>query len=185
VNGKTFQQDNINATDGHYWNVEQLQTWSWANCVDFQEDETAVLEAIGYCLYQPSAPTVTHSALKTEDGFYQNTPLDSVYRNSNSVTESQNWQFSSETDKCYYEANITADPDDMILILHPLPDGGFLYTTISQFGTAVVDVYENKGGSKVRQLNSVSSTAFEVTSPIRNDAVTREFSIVPADPELL
>ncbi|GJM14615.1 MAG: hypothetical protein DHS20C12_30180 [Pseudohongiella sp.] len=185
VNELYYDIDNVKATDGHYWNVQQLQTWSWANCVDFEEDSSAVLESIGYCLYQPCAPTITHSALKTDSGFYQNGALDSVYRNSSSYTDSKSWQYSSESDGCYYEAKLSADSDDMILILHPLPDGNFLYTTISLFANAVVDVFEEKGGNKTKQLNARGCASFEVTSPVKNEAVTREFKIVPAHSTLL
>ena len=68
----------------------------------------------------------------------------------------------------------------MILLVHPLPDGSSLYTTISTTANMTISIYEeqNDGWNKVQTLTAEKTATFEVTKPIRNSSVIREFKII-------
>ncbi len=185
-NDRSYTLERVNATDGHYWNVQNLQTWSWANCVSFQERPGTVLEAIGYQLYRQDSPVSVSASFGSRESLEQTSLPEGVFRNRELVSELEEWQIEANFDQSTVRATITGKPEDMILIVHPLPDGGALYTTITLTGDARVEIIEANGSSdpKVTCVTARDSVAFEVTKPVRNPRVSREFLIVPAPPSL-
>ena len=107
--------------------------------------------------------------------------LDSMFINRETKSELNVWEFSTEKDGCRFHCVVDANPQDMILLVHPLPDGGNLYTTITTTANMTVHIEEqdDRGDwKKVKTLTAEKTATFEVTKPIRNPAVTREFKIV-------
>jgi hypothetical protein len=187
INGKNFNSDNIKATDGHYWNVKHLQNWSWMNALHFKEDKHVMLEAIGFRLYHPDSPVLLSSSLLLENELYKHHLLESIYKNQETDSQLNYWSFQVEHNDLQYQVAVSANPNDMILIHHPLPDGSFLYTTISLCADVNITCYEKNanGLSKKYQLNSQKSASFEVTKSIKNKQVEREFIRIPAVEGLL
>ncbi len=185
--GREIQADAVEATDGHYWNTHQLRTWSWANGVRFREDPSAFLEAIAFRLYADDAPMAVSVAFGSAGWTWQNDALEAMYLNRELETELERWRVSACFGQQRVEAVVTGNPDDMILITHPLPNGAFLYTTITLNAQIQIQVVEGCGADEkvVRTLTSDGGASFEVTKPVRNPRVTREFKIVSAPARLI
>ena len=187
ANGRTYELNRVNATDGHYWNVQNLQTWSWANCVNYAEDPDAVFEGIGYQLYRTDSPVAVSAAVGTKEGMYTSQLPESLFRNRELKSELECWEVEADYGDQLARATVTGDPNEMILIVHPLPDGSCLFTTISLTASSELEIFrkEESGLKLDRKLTSERAVAFEVTKPVRNPRVSREFRIVAAPSELL
>lgn len=187
VDGREILADAVEATDGHYWNTHNLRTWSWANGVRFREDSSAFLEAIAFRLYADDAPMAVSVTFGSGGWTWQNDALESMYLNRELETDLERWRVSACFGQQSVEAEVTGNPDDMILITHPLPDGSFLYTTITLNAQIRLQVFEGNGagGKPVRVLTSDGGASFEVTKPERNPRVKREFKIVSAPAHLI
>ena len=75
---------------------------------------------------------------------------------------------------------VSADPTDMNLIVHPLPDDEYLYTHISYAADMTIDIERKQGGRywRVDSRRASRTASFEVTRKQRNPNVLREFRIV-------
>lgn len=185
VDGAEIVARGVAATDGHYWNTHNLRTWSWANGVRFRGAPDAFLETIAFRLHSDDAPMAVSLTLGDGGWIWQNDMLESLYLNRELETQLERWKVSAGFGGRRVEAEVTGDPDDMILITHPLPDGSFLYTTITLEARIRVVIHDEGPGGGTRVLESEGGASFEVTKPVRNERVRREFRIVPAPSRLL
>ena len=187
VDGAEIVASGVTATDGHYWNTHNLRTWSWANGVRFAGAPDVFLEAIAFQLHSDDAPMAVSLALGDGGWVWQNDMLESLYLNRELETQLELWRVSGGFGARKVVAEVTGNPDDMILITHPLPDGSFLYTTITLEARIRVEITEEdaSGAKASRVLESDGGASFEVTKPVRNPRVRREFRIVPAPARLL
>ncbi len=179
VGGTTYLLENVIASDGHYWNVHNMKTWNWCNCVNFKNEPDFLFEGIGIKFNDWGQASVWMS-IQWEGKLYQSNFVDSIYNNCEINSALTSWELSMEKEDVRFVCNVKAKPEDMILIIHPLPDGNNLYTTISYNADMDIDIYKNEKETwlKVKTIEAPDTASFEVTKPIRNEKVTREFKIV-------
>lgn len=187
LDGRELELRDVVGTDGHYWNTHHLRTWSWANAVRFRQSADLFLEAIAFRLHAEDAPMAVSVALGDSGWVWQNEMLEAMYFNREQESQLEYWRLSAEYGVRRIECEVTGDPDDMILITHPLPNGTFLYTTITLDATLRIEVIDTaESGQEIRSVyDSEGGVSFEVTKPIRNPRVTREFHVIPAPSRLL
>jgi hypothetical protein len=184
VNGQEYTLSNIQASDGHYWNTHHLQTWNWGNCVNFNEDDDFLFEGVSARFNEWSSPS-NWMAFNWAGKTYQSNIVDSMFKNQELTSDLNSWSFRAELDGVLFSGEMDADPEDMILIMHPLPNGEFLYTTIAVNANLTLKIHKLFEGNweLVKTLTARDVAAFEVTKPVRNPGVKREFKIVPARAE--
>ena len=181
VDEQSFTIENLNGSDGHYWNVHNLATWNWCNGVTFQNDPDFLFEGIAARFNDwGQASTWLHFAWQ---GKHYSTDIVNAYcHNRELSSDLTSWEFSAEREAVRFEGKVTAKPEDMILIIHPLPDGSSLYTHISYNADLTITISEKDISGEWRQVKTVEAidtAAFEVTKPERNPKVRREFEVVP------
>jgi hypothetical protein len=181
VNQQAYQVDNIPATDGHYWNTHNLHTWNWGNCVNFSEDPDCLFEGVAARFNEWSSPSVW-TTFQWGGKRYQTNIVESMFKNRELTSNLNHWTFSAEADGVLFIGEMDAEPDDMVLLVHPLPNGEFLYTTIAVNANFTLKVHKYYEGQweLFQTLTARDCAAFEVTKPIRNPEVKREFKIIPA-----
>jgi hypothetical protein len=181
VNGQEYLLENINASDGHYWNTHNLRSWNWGNCVNFKEDPDFLFEGVA-AKFNDWSSASSWMSFHWEGKTYQSNLADAFLKNREITSDLNSWSFSAEKDGVLFTGEMNANPDDMILIVHPLPNGQFLYTTISYNANLILKVHKMYDGNWeiVKTLTAEDSASFEVTKPVRNSEVKREFKIVPA-----
>ena len=141
-----------------------------------------MFEAIGFQLFRPDSPIAVSAAFGSPDNLNTSTFPEAVFRNRETCSTLEEWKIEADFEDKTVRARLQGDPEDMILIIHPLPDGSALYTTITLTADAEIQILQ-KGNERDKEpitLTARQSVAFEVTKPIRNPRVTREFQIVPA-----
>lgn len=176
VNDDRYEIEDINSSDGHYNNIQNLMTWSWGNCVNFKEDPDFIFEGIS-TRFNDWATPLLWLTFYWQGKRYETTVAEAMYINRELKSELEQWQFTAEIDGVRFECQMSADPQNMILLTHPLPDGNFLYTTITLSADLTIDIFESNTTDwcKVTTVTAEKTATFEVTKPIRNQAVEREF----------
>jgi len=177
INQDRYEVNEVNASDGHYTNLQNLTSWSWANCVNFKEDPDFLFEGIATYYNDWTSPS-TWLFFYWNGKRYESNIIDAIFINRELESKPTQWSFKSEKDDICFEGKITADPETMISLTHFLPDGTNLYTAITLNATLIIDIYKkNSDGSreKVQTLTADRSATFEVTKPIKNQLVKREF----------
>ncbi len=179
VNGRSYPLDQQIASDGHYWNTQQLKSWSWGHCASFEGDDDFVFEGIAARLNDWSQPS-TWLTFRYQGQTYESTVVESFYFNRELHADLQSWRFVAERGDLRFTGTLSARTDEQILIVHPLPDEQYLYTHITYTGDMAVDIERREGGRwwKVDSRRARGCVSFEVTRPERNPAVRREFKIV-------
>ena len=91
-------------------------------------------------------------------------------------------RFTAERGDLRFVGSMTARTDEQTLIVHPKPDGEYLYTHITYTGDMDLDIERKEGDRwwKVETRQARGTAAFEVTRATRNPDVTREFKIMRA-----
>jgi hypothetical protein len=179
IRGVRYDVQNILASDGHYWNTKHMRSWAWAHCANFQGDSDFLFEGIGTRFNDWSQTsmwlTFIYKGERIEsnivDAFQYNLELDSGLAS---------WGFVAERGNLRFVGKVSANVDDMILLIHPLPDDEYLYTHISYEADMTIDI-ERKTGLrwwKTEQRVGQGTASFEVTRKVRNQDVRREFRIV-------
>lgn len=179
VNNDHYEIKNINSSDGHYSNIQNLRSWNWGNCVNFKEDPDFLFEGIS--AYHNDWTTASSWLFFYWKGKrYESNIIDAMFYNRELSSELNRWSFSAEKNGVCFQGQMTADPQTMILLTHPLPDGSSLYTTITLNANLVIDIYEKDSHNEWQKVQTVTAekATFEVTKPVRNKCVTREFEIL-------
>lgn len=177
VNQDRYEVHQVNASDGHYTNLQNLTSWTWGNCVNFKEDPDFLFEGITTYYNDWTSPS-TWLFFYWKGKRYESNIIDAMFINRELESKLNHWSFRSEKDDVCFEGRMTADPETMISLAHPLPDGTNLYTTITLNATLVIDIYtKGSQGSweKVQTLTADKTATFEVTKPVKNKLVKREF----------
>lgn len=172
------------ASDGHYWDTGHLHAWSWAHCAQFERDPDFFVEGIGARLNDWSQ-TSTWLTLVHRGEFLRSSLVDSFFRNREISADATSWRFQAERGSLRFVGEVTARPEEQILIVHPLPDDRTLFTHVTYSGDMRITVEERDGTRgrwrKVDEKIALGTASFEVTRETRNPAVWREFHIVRAD----
>ena len=180
VNQDRYEVNQINASDGHYTNVQNLASWSWGNCVNFEEDPDFLFEGITTYYNDWTSPS-TWLFFYWQGKRYESNIVDAMFINRELDSDLNHWSFETEKEGVRFEGKMSADPKTMISFTHPLPDGSNLYTTITLNATLVIQIYtKNSHGNweKVKTLTADRKATFEVTKPLRNKRVTSEFDLM-------
>lgn len=177
VNGTRYEINKVNASDGHYSNIQNMVAWQWGNCVNFQEDRDFLFEGISVKFNDWTTPSVW-GFYHWDNNKYACNFVDSMFINRDTKSELNCWEFTTQKDGFIFKCGVTARPQEMILLIHPLPDGSHLYTTITLTADMSIDIYDQQTQQKVKTVTADRTATFEVTKPVRNKAVTREFTIV-------
>ncbi|WP_018969776.1 hypothetical protein [Rubritalea marina] len=176
-----YSLEQVAASDGHYWNVHNMHSWSWCNAVQFQNNPDFLFEGIGFHLNDWGQPSVWLT-IEWNGQRYNSNLIDAMYHNRQLNSSLDSWEFRMERNEIKFEGTVTAKAEDMILITHPLPDGSSLYTHISYNADLVIHVFEKREGEwvKVDTAIATDTASFEVTKTERNPHVTREFTEIAA-----
>ncbi len=179
LKGKRYAIGRTLASDGHYWNTKNLRSWAWGHCAAFEGDPGFVFEGIGARFNDWSQTsmwlTFIHDGKRIDSNI-----IDAFQYNRELSGDTHTWDFVAERGNLRFVGRAEADPADMLLLVHPLPDDEYLYTHISYEADMTIDI-ERKIGLrwwKVDQRVARGTASFEVTRKFRNPAVTREFRIV-------
>lgn len=179
LNGRCYEIGRTLASDGHYWNTKNLRSWAWGHCAEFEGDPGFLFEGIGSRFNDWSQTsmwlTFVHEGRRIDSNI-----IDAFQYNRELSGDTQSWDFVAERGNLRFVGHAEADPEDMLLLVHPLPDDEYLYTHISYEADLTIDI-ERKIGLrwwKVGQRVARGTASFEVTRKYRNPAITREFRIV-------
>lgn len=179
INGTRYEIPRTLASDGHYWNTKHLRSWAWAHCASFEGDPDFLFEGIGprYNDWSQTSMWLTfiYKGQRIEsniiDAFHYNQELDSG---------TSSWGFVAERGQLRFVGHVSAKVEDMILLIHALPDDEYLYTHICYEADMTIDI-ERKVGLrwwKTEQRVARGTASFEVTRKVRNPDVRREFRVV-------
>jgi hypothetical protein len=172
------------ASDGHYWDTRHLRAWSWAHCAQFERDPDFFVEGIGARLNDWSQ-TSTWLSMFHRGELLRSSLTDSFFRNRELSADVTSWRFTAERGTLRYVGEVTARPEEQILIVHPLPDDRTLFTHVTYTGDMRIAVEEREGARgrwrKVDEKIARGTASFEVTRETRNPDVRREFRVVRAD----
>jgi hypothetical protein len=177
VNQDRYNVYQVNASDGHYTNLQNLTSWSWGNCVNFEEDPDFLFEGITTYYNDWTSPS-TWLFFYWKGKLYQSNIIDAMFINKELNSTINCWSFRSEKEDVCFEGTMMADPETMISLTHPRPDGN-LYTTITLNATLVIDIYTRNicgDWEKNQTLTSKKKATFEVTKPFNTPLVKRKFS---------
>jgi hypothetical protein len=179
VNGEVYEVENQLASDGHYWDTKNLRSWSWGHCSGFEGDADFLFEGIAPRFNDWCQPCTWLTFVYKGEVIRSNL-IDALYYNRETGATLTSWNFTAERGDLRFVCQLTARPEDQILIIHPLPDDEFLYTHITYCGDMTVDIERKEAGQwwKIDQRSCLRGASFEVTRKVRNPEVRREFRIV-------
>lgn len=179
VDGDRYELARQPASDGHYWNLDELKAWSWGHCSQFEGDPDFLFEGIAARLNDWTQPS-TWLTFRHDGRLHTSNFADSFYFNRELDAGLDSWQFVAERGELRFVGQMSARTDEQILIVHPLPDDEYLYTHITYTGDMVVEVQRKEDGQwwTFETKRAHRTASFEVTRKVRNPEVKREFQIV-------
>jgi len=179
VNGHHYEINHLNASDGHYSNIQNLFSWTWGNCVNFIDEPDFVFEGISIKYNTWMSPSLC-LFFYWEGKLYETSLVDSMFIHKEITSELDSWSFVAEKDDFRFECKISANPEDMILLVHPLPDGNAFYThiTLSADMQITISVRKQNDWKKIKTIKAEKTATFEVTKPMKHPLVKREFQKV-------
>lgn len=181
VDGERMEVSNVWGSDGHYWGLDHMQQWSWANWPNAASEKPFLAEALSAKM-APWASNNVWTAFDWNGESHRTGLVQSMYVNEELESELERWKTRSRFGDRVVDLTLEAHAEDMVMIIHPLGDGNFLYTTMTMFADVKVEVFEDRDGELVLldTLKGEQCANFEVTKPVRNERVSREFKIVEA-----
>ncbi|MEY3211207.1 MAG: hypothetical protein RIT28_1688 [Pseudomonadota bacterium] len=179
INGTRYEIPRTLASDGHYWNTKHLRSWAWAHCASFEGDPDFLFEGIGP-RYNDWSQTSMWLTFVYKGQRIESNIIDAFHYNQELDSGTSSWGFVAERGNLRFVGHVSARAEDMILLIHPLPDDEYLYTHISYEADMTIDI-ERKVGLrwwKTEQRVARGTASFEVTRKVRNPEVRREFRVV-------
>lgn len=176
VNGHRYEINDLKASDGHYSNIQNLFSWTWGNCVNFKDDPDFVFEGISIKYNNWMSPSLCLFFF-WEGKRYETSLVDSMFIHKETGSELDSWSFIAEKDDVRFDCEISANPEDMILLIHPLPDGNAFYTHITLSANMQINISKktNQEWQNVKSIRAERTATFEVTKPVKHSLVNREF----------
>ena len=179
VNGVTYKLDRQVASDGHYWNTQNLKAWSWGHCSSFAGDDDCLFDGIAARLNDWAQPAAWFT-FRYKGVTYTSSVVEAFYFNRELDADLTSWNIVAERGDIRFVATLHAKPDEQILIVHPLPDDEYLYQHTTYTGDMQIDIDTREGSRwwKVDSRIAKGSAGFEVARKTCNPQVKREFAIV-------
>jgi hypothetical protein len=178
-NDHHYSLNKIHASDGHYFGAKKAKSWNWGNCVNFKEDPDFLFEGISI-IAQPFSTPALWLYFHWQGKIYNCSGMIGSFMNNKEVISTPDrWKFTAQKDGFIFEGEMWADPKDMIMHYHPLPNDQFLYTTISLQASMQLDIYQQTqaGKEKIKTLTADKTATFEITKPEQNQAVVRRYTL--------
>ena len=157
LDGELLEFEGERGCQSHRWGRRHSESWSWAHCSNFQEDETAVLEGLAAqaSLASVSLPTTTFIYLRFEGRDVELNDLKWALR-ARSRYELPTWSFSARNDRWKIVGAARARAERMVQVQYVDPNGSSHFCANSEVGDMAVEVYQ-RSESTWRHVGSLTS----------------------------
>lgn len=163
VSGRSFIFKNIPGMQGHNWGSEHANTYAWAHCNAFENEDGVYFEGFSskVKLGPIMTPFISSAFLFYKGELIKFNDLKSLFSKRISV-EYNAWTFSIENKKHKLTGNISA-PKELFCGLHYYdPTGALSYCLNSKVSDAEIKLYEKSSGKLLREFVSRNTTALEI-----------------------
>lgn len=163
VSGQSYIFKNIPGMQGHNWGSEHANTYAWAHCNAFENEDGAYFEGFSskVKIGPIMTPFISSAFLFYKDELIKFNDFKSLFSKRISV-EYNAWTFSIENAKFRITGNISA-PKELFCGLHYYdPTGALSFCLNSKVSNAEIKLYEKSSAALLREFISKNTTALEV-----------------------
>jgi len=148
IDGVKYPLNGHRLHQGHVWGKSYSKRWAWANCIDFAEDKSAVLELLS----KPPLGLGYFSCRDLEGKVW----LKGKY-------DANSWHFSGRSRKFKIDGSIGVATQNIIGVTYDDPTGGKRFCYNTKIADAVVEIRKKlrKGWGSPQRFTSVGACAFE------------------------
>ncbi len=180
INHHTRDAQGLKIYQAHRYGEDPLPAFQWAHCADFNEDPTAVFEALtvdrGGFLFSKKTKKQWHVfCLVMEGEKYFSHSLVDVWRG-RSVCGPLEWQIEFEKNKRRFECHIIRQPLATFGTRAVLQDGSQHHTYLSPLAALEIKVFKKQNGAWTHERTLSSQTGCTVETAGRD-----EFSVFGID----
>lgn len=142
VDGRVLEFSGERGCQSHRWGRSHSETWTWAHCSGFEEDESAVFEGVAAraAIGPLPGPTLTFLYVSFEGQELSFNELRWAIR-ARSRYEMPTWAFTAHTHEHKIVGAARARPSRLVQVRYEDPDGSPRYCANSEVADLAIEVY--------------------------------------------
>lgn len=150
VDGQLLELDGDLGCQSHRWGSAHSQSWTWAHCSDFREDDDSVFEGVAAraSLGPVPVPTSTFLYLRYDGVDIELNDLRTALRAS-STYDMPMWSFSAHNAEWKIVGAARTAPERMLQVRYEDPDGSERHCANSEIADLALEVYRRSSGAWV------------------------------------
>jgi len=175
VGDKKFSVQRAKCHQAHLWGEAYANDWSWANCIDFPDDESAFFEGLSarVPLGNSLSPPMSLFCVGFDEQIFRATSLcKSLWRNGSKVSGDE-WQIRFISGLHRFDVQISRDPKLTAGVRYDGPNGEVRFCHNN--GLANIEMIVSKLGLKgwreIAKLQAKQRCAFETVGPVAREGI--------------